>query len=133
MQTSLFGVLAASSAVMQIFGPPANANAGKHKRAIGSHNGSASPHSFEDCCKPTANAKEKKVLADTTEALVRSYQLTALCTLPVMAFDVAVENVFELGHNRFAAQSRRQLPVHIHRSNGIFKRAWQADAEVGVL
>ena len=73
------------------------------------------------------------MLADTTEALVRSYQLAALCALPIMAFDVAVENVFELGHNRVAAQSRRQLAVHVDRGDGIFKRAGKADAEIGVL
>src|ERR1035438_6801648 len=65
--------------------------------------------------------------------LPRSYEFLAHGRLPVVALDVAVEYLLEVGDDGIAVQRLQQLAVHIHRRLGIFECAWEADAEVGML
>src|ERR1700685_2031046 len=60
-------------------------------------------------------------------------QLFALCAPPVVALHVLVEDLLEVGYYGVAAQRGGELAVDINRRLWLFKRAGQADAEVGVL
>src|SRR5450631_2295242 len=69
----------------------------------------------------------------SARCLPRSDQRLALRALSVMALHVTIQNLFELRHNRVAAQRHRKFSIDVNRRNRIFKCSRQTDAEVGVL
>ena len=73
-------------------------------------------------------------MPDASGSLHRaSDEFAALGGLAVVALDVVVEDLLELGDDGVAAQRGRELAVDVDGSDGILKSAGQADAEVGVL
>src|ERR1035441_9033130 len=60
-------------------------------------------------------------------------QFPALCARPVVALDVAVQNLLEPGYDGVAAQRSREFAVNVDGGFGFLEGAGEADAEVRVF
>src|ERR1035441_2870889 len=65
--------------------------------------------------------------------LPRPHKLPALRPLPVVALDIPVEDLLELGHDGVAAEGGGEFAVDVDGSLRLFKGAGQTDSKVGVL
>ena len=93
------------------------------------------PCPFSFLGSPTAVWKRAKASAYFCKAADRGSDSGAnqLFFFAVVAFDVLVEDFFELGHDGVAAQRGGELAINVDRGLGLFKRAGQTDAQISVL
>src|SRR5271157_1357759 len=64
---------------------------------------------------------------------MRAGRGSALCALAVVALDVAIEDLLELGYDGVAAEGGGEFAVDVDGGFGLLEGAGEADAQVGVL
>src|ERR1700690_2378183 len=127
-QTSLLTSLVASSAVTHGFGLPAKASpgaiAGRSKsqtkrRRITTSLQRRLPQSYREMAGMESDFRVKG-------RLPCRHQLRALGSLAVVALDVVVEDLLELGYNRVAVEGLQESAVDVDWRFGLLEGSWQA-------
>src|ERR1700689_2809643 len=67
------------------------------------------------------------------EKLSRTDQLFTLCVLAIVALNVVVEDLLELGDDGVAVQGLQELAVNVDGGFGLFEGAGETDSKIGVL
>lgn len=109
-----------------------NGGAARARLRLHAEPGASCIHAIPSFAKSAKDGAPNLWLKETVR-LVCANQLVSLCAHSVMALNIVVEDLLELGDNGVATQSGIELAIYVDGGFGLLEGAGQADAEVGML